>query len=279
MRLLGGKADKGANSMLRAVRLLVGGLLLGTVLVSAPAGAASRSAANPPPITGGGPGGLPPISWSGYVWEPRQDLMKGAPYDNYWSALPNTVYVDSAGRLHLWIQHYAGHWWSSQIESIENDFGYGTYTFVVRTPSTLFDPRDVLGLFTYNASSTSSNPYVGHLENDIEISRWAVPKFKNNMQYAVQPFWLRGNQKRLAAPRTAPVTYQFQWTPSRTVFTTRAGANPTGRVLNRWVSHSETPRAGTRVNLNFWLFGDVDAPQSGRPQEAVIDSFTYRPAA
>jgi len=241
--------------------------------------------------------GAPAIFWAGETWLPRVEVGEQKPYGNHWSASPDTIYVDSQDRLHLWIREFNGVWNVGEIRSVRQDYGYGTYTFVVETPIDAMDPHEVLGLFTRNNLPTEhelttgtlwtdgqqGDPrYVDHAELDVEIGKWdwagrGYPH--RNAQYVVQPWWVKGHTKHLWLPHKVPYTVQMTWNRDNTIFKVWKGTSPTGRPASRWKSTATngTPRPGTQVMLEAWLIFER-GPARGVDQEVVIDSFRYEPS-
>ena len=224
--------------------------------------------------------GAPPVYWSGHIWTPT---LNGCSVNgDCFRALPDTLFVDNSGRLHLRIVNASGSWWSSEVSSIDGNYGYGTYRWVVETPPGTLDPSSVLGLFTYNgvrdAKSPKGDPHVGHLEADFELTRWRSATNRDNLQETIQPWWNPANIRRIALPnRQTPLTFEFTWAATGTTFVVRRGVGATAPVLKRWSTPAPigTPRPGTKVVTDFWNFHGP--PLSGQPQEVVLDSFSYTP--
>jgi hypothetical protein len=231
------------------------------------------------------PGGAPvrvdtsalyPVSWDGVLWTARHSVVaRQRPNDNYWLATPDSVFVDDAGKLHLRILQAGGNWYASGIRTVADNYGYGTYRFVVETPMGRLDPMSVVGLFTYNRDVPTTR-----LENDVELSRWGRSSITaRNAQWVVQPWTLAGHLIPFTVPRTKPMTYEFTWKPRSVVFRARVGTSPTGKVINTWKSTAALPGApapGTHVNINLWLVRGMP-PYSRAEQEVVIRSFDYIP--
>ena len=242
---------------------------------AAPLSPAGRAGARLPSATG-----LPALYWSGAAWLPT---MEGCNTNKVcFRGLPDTVFVDAAGRLHLRIVDSGGSWMAAQVSSVEEDFGYGTYRWVLDTPLASLDPASVVGLYTYNGfkdvTAAKGDDHVGHLEADFELTRWRNGASRNNVQETIQPYYNPHNFRRLAVPAHRPgLAFELTWAPTGTTFVIRSGASTTAPVLKRWWTPAPIgqPRLGTRVNLNFWNYGGP--PLSGQPQEVVIDSFSYTP--
>jgi hypothetical protein len=225
---------------------------------------------------------ISPFTWSGWVWVPRASVQPEQAGHNYWSPRPNSVFVDTQGRLHLKIVNELGNWWAAQLTSAESDFGYGTYRWVVDTPLQNFDPATVLGLFTYNKTAADPNArpqaQTGHNEADFELTKFGRSRNTFNSQVTVQPYFAPNHYRRINLPKSSPtLTYEMTWGPAGTLFVVRQGADPAGRVIARWKTPLQIglPRSGTTVNMNLWLW--YGPPQNGQTQEAIIRSFDYTP--
>src|SRR5262249_29722144 len=128
------------------------------------------------------------LSFSGYDWLVKQSAdTRLGPGPNYFSDSPLSVWVDSAGRLHLRPERRSGRWYAAEVISVAS-FGYGTYRWYLDSPVDSFDPNVVLGLFTW-----SDDPAYNHRELDIEFARWGNASYANG-QYTVQPYSVVGNQ-------------------------------------------------------------------------------------
>jgi hypothetical protein len=221
-----------------------------------------------------------PIAWSGLLWVPRTSVQPEQAGHNYWSPSPSNQFIDPQGRLHLKIVNTLGTWRASQLTSVENDFGYGTYRWVVDTPLQNFDPVTVLGLFTFNRTAVDPNApqqgQAGHNESDFELTKFGRGRNTFNAQATVQPYWVAGHYRRMTLPKSAPTLgYEMTWAPSGTTFVVRLGGDAAGRILYKWKTSltSGPPRSGTTVNMNLWPW--YRPPDSGMTQEAIIRSFSY----
>src|SRR5258707_3609324 len=128
------------------------------------------------------------LFFSGYEWRIRDapsDRGGGNDYD------ASNAWTDSNGALHLRIAKVAGKWTCSEV-TLTRNFGYGTYSFVVRDTSHL-DPAAVFTMFTWDYAGSDPN----NREMDIEGSRWGDPTTKN-AQYVVKPFYVPENASRVA---------------------------------------------------------------------------------
>ena len=244
------------------------------VLTAATAGTASAT-----------PAGLPspndltavmPVVWQGAAWTARESpVVRQDPNKNYWLATPETVFTDSQDRLHLVAKQCGINWCGAGIGTVQNNYGYGTYRFVLDTPMADLDPMAVVGMFTYNKDVTPSKQ-----ECDVELSPWGVlDPTARNAQWVVQPWKTRGHLVPFTVPRTTAMTYEFTWRPKSVTFKARLGTDPHGKVVNSWKSTKALPgkpTPGTQVHLNIWFKKGL-APYDRSAQEAVFSSFSYTP--
>jgi hypothetical protein len=219
---------------------------------------------------GAGPGSTvsKTLSFSGYEWR-----IRDAPSDrggtNFYDA--SNAWTDSDGALHLRIAKEAGHWTCAEV-TLTRNFGYGTYSFVVRDVSHLESPV-VFSMFTWDYAGTGQN----HREMDIEVSRWGDPTSKN-AQYVVQPFFIPENASRFTAP-SGVLRHYFRWEPGQVTFKTVRG-DGSGDKTRSVAEHAFTsgvPSPGVEtVRLNLYVFGGAKDPlQNGA--EVVIEKFEYLP--
>src|SRR3954468_17758610 len=76
-----------------------------------------------------------PVMWQNELWRARETgLVRQNPNMNYWLATPETAFTDDQDRLPLIAKSYAGNWFAVGLRSDRNDYGYGTYRFVLDTP-------------------------------------------------------------------------------------------------------------------------------------------------
>jgi hypothetical protein len=219
---------------------------------------------------GGGPGSAvsKTLSFSGYEWRIR-DMPSDRGGTNFYDA--SNTWTDSDGALHLRIAKEAGHWTCAEV-TLTRNFGYGTYSFVVRDISHLESPV-VFSMFTWDYSGTGQN----HREMDIEVSRWGDPTSKN-AQYVVQPFFIPENASRFTAP-SGVLTHYFRWEPGQVTFKTvrGAGSGDKTRAVAEHVFTSGIPSPGIEtVRLNLYVFGGAKDPLKNGA-EVVIEKFEYLP--
>ena len=219
-----------------------------------------------------------PVVWQGEAWTARESpVIRQNPNNNYWLATPDTVFTDDQDRLHLVASHCGINWCGAGVGTVKNDYGYGTYRFVLDTPLGDLDPMTVVGMFTFNKDVAPSRQ-----ESDVELSPWGeVDPNARNAQWVVQPWKDPGHLVPFTVPRTSSMTYEFTWRPKAVVFRARLGAGPSGPVVNSWKSTKAlpgVPAPGTEVHLNIWFKKGLP-PYDRSAQEAVFSSFTYTPRA
>jgi hypothetical protein len=205
------------------------------------------------------------IRWSGYRWEIKSSSGRVGPGPNHFSAA--NVRVDPLGRLHLRIAKAHGRWRSAEI-TLDRSLGYGTYTWTLASRVDQLDANAVLGLFTYDDTSSAFS----HREIDIEASRWGSPGATTNAQFVVQPWDRPGNLRRIRLRSKVPATLSFTWT--KTGLTWRAPhATPSSYTYR---GSDRPPRGNERARINLWLHGGR-APARGKAVEVVVRSFRFQP--
>ena len=217
------------------------------------------SAARPPKP----PSGPSTISWSGHDWDVKEYSRKIGPGPNFFSS--SNVRVDPDGSLHLAITKSGSKWTTAEV-ILKDSFGYGTYTWVLRTPAPL-DPNVVLGLFTWN-----DDPAENHREIDIEFAKWGNASDPNDAQFVVQPYDSVGNEHRFVRPAGgALTTLSFTWASDGVAF--RASSDGVAQTWTYGGADIPLP-GGENPRMNLWLFRGA-APTDGRSVEVVFESFTF----
>lgn len=214
------------------------------------------------------------ISFAGQTWYVKDAEWKADPGPCYYSDDPSDVWVDGSGRLHLKIVYRNYHWYCTEVWS-QQTVGYGTYTFVLASPVDQLDRNAVLGLFTYDNTSSA----YAHREIDIEFSRWGVASGPN-AQYVVQPYTSPGHryQFNLTLPGQYS-THQFNWQPGRVDFASYAGnqspPDPAYQLSAYNHVDSDVPPPGQgNARINLWLFNGA-APSNGQEIEVVVSAFSF----
>jgi hypothetical protein len=243
----------------------------------------------PPPVTDA----LPPVggdvlasaigdptrhlTFSGLDWSVKASSGPVGPGPNRFSDSKRNVWVDNQGRLHLAIAPQGNGWTCAEVISSQS-FGYGTYRFVLDSPTAGFDPNVVLGLFTWD-----DDPAENHREIDVELTRGPQPD-GFNAQFVVQPFFVAGNLQRFSVPAgAAPVTHQFDWWPGAVLFRSVRGTDPNpgspADLINAWDFYGAVPApGGEKAHLNLWLWNGAP-PTNHRRVEVIIRRFEFVPSA
>lgn len=218
------------------------------------------------------------IKFSGYTWKVKYSSGPVGPGPNYFSDDPKDVFVDDRGRLHLKIVNRKGVWYSTEVIN-KSVLGYGKYTFHVASPVGSFDPSVVLGLFTWD--NTSSNYY--YREIDMEFSRWGSSASFPNAQFVVQPYWKPENIHRFnfiepillsyPARSGSGSTHSFDWKSTSVTF-----QSSSGNLVSSWVYAGDAvpPKGNENVRINLWLFNGA-RPTNKLPVEVIIDRFEFIP--
>ncbi len=212
------------------------------------------------------PGGERPPSpvaeFGGYQWRLRDaPSSRGGP--NVYSS--SNISVDEKGAMHLRISQ-KGTDWSCSEASLTQNFGYGTYEFIVRGAETLA-PAAILGMFTYDYASGA----LRNREMGIEIGRWGNPKNKN-AQFVMQPFDVPTNVHRFNIA-SGSYTFSLRWEQGRATFRSLRGS----MLIAEHAFTDGVPAPGIesiRVAL-FVYRASVEKLQ--KPMEIVIERFTYYP--
>ncbi|CAF3418158.1 unnamed protein product [Rotaria sp. Silwood1] len=191
---------------------------------------------------------------------------------NNWNS--NNVWVDDNGKLHLKLSYSGrkGGWTCAELYT-NVKFGFGTFRWFVEGAIDKFDPRVVLGLFTYGGVD-------GTNEIDIEVAKWGRTELvASNYFYTVYPHTLGiaqpvSNGTRISLQGTY-TTHQFTWTSDKISFLGQHGFM-TSPTENRFYSY-QTPTAfapsipytSAPLHMNLWLF-QGKPPMNGQTVEIVI---------
>lgn len=248
------------------------------VMVLAVTGIAASTTVNAEPPTPTSASNVYPVTWAGQTWLARESpLVQESPAPNYWLATPQNLFTDSQGRLHMVTEQIGSTNYSVGMISQQKNYGYGTYTVVVDTPIASLDPMAVVGMYTYNGQYKP-----GQDELDVELSRWGQPSATyNNSQFVVQPWKIKGHLQSFFSPTAhTPLTFQWTWSPKAVFFREYDGTLPGAKLIKKWTCTSFSPAAisGTTMNFNLWFLRG-QPPYNGKPQEVILRSFNYTPAA
>ena len=225
------------------------------------------------------PGGRT-LNFSGRTWRVKGPGYFG-PGPNLFDDSANAASVDANRRLHLTIHKIGSDWYSSEVV-LADALGYGDYIFTTRGRLDTFDRNTVLGIFLWEYGSCYDPGYLWwnpYNEIDIEFSRWGNA-LNDNAQFVAQPYDWAGNITRFNAIfSTNEVTsHAMRWLPQRVEYRSWRGGpgaeSPANMIASWTYTGPHIPRPESpRVHLNMWQIG---APAV--TQEAVFDSFTFRPA-
>jgi hypothetical protein len=216
------------------------------------------------------------IDFSGFSWFVKNS-GKGrlAPGPNYFSDLPENVWVDAAGRLHMKITRKGNRWSCAEVIANTN-VGYGTYRFYIESPVATFDRNVVVGLFTW-----SDNPDYNYREIDVEFSRWGNANALNG-QYVVQPYYDASGMYRFEMPSMPQSTHAFTWSPGLVNFSSLRGflsapVTPED-VIQSWSGTANVPVPGDEnPRINLWLM-DGKRPSNGAEVELIVNRVEFIPA-
>jgi hypothetical protein len=211
------------------------------------------------------------LEFAGYTWVVHRGY--GGPGPNRFSDSTESVSVDDAGQLHLKIRRIGDAWYSSEVYTQES-LGYGTYRFQLASDAERYDPRIVVGLFTYLDDLH---------EVDIELTRQGDAQAPDG-NYTVQPWYIPGNMAKFELGSHALSTHAYEWRPDSIFFQSLDGhhVNPPGpgAVISDWTyTGASIPLAGAeKLYVNFYLFQGVP-PADGADAELVVTDVTFTPAA
>jgi len=214
----------------------------------------------------GKPGYPTRVIWSGASWQVKTSTSAVGPGPNVFLAA--NVSVDASGFLHLRISQAAGKWTCAEVIG-PTSFGYGTYSFIVRSSLAGFDPNVVLGMFTW-----SDRARYAHREIDIEVANWGNPADPTNAQFVVQPWDTANHLRRFTEPAAVRTLQQFTWRAGQVTWVVR-DLDANAEVVRHVYTGADVPIPGDeRVRLNLWLFSG-SAPAG--PAEVVVESFAFTP--
>lgn len=216
------------------------------------------------------------IHWKGHDWKVTNGGMAGVARGN-----PANVSVDKNGYLHLSIVNRDGKWTAAELFTTDN-FGFGTYQWVVEGGIYAMDKSTVLGLFTYGPAHKIG----GDAENeiDIEFSQWNKTCNGCNADFTVYP--ATGNRKPKGVSAWEDnfhveggnlTTARMEWTSGRITFTIMKGVQPIGttaEVIKTEMYNSSTaniPQEASPVGINLWCFQATPAAN----QSVIIRDFQF----
>ncbi len=213
------------------------------------------------------------INFASRTWYVKVANWNADPGPCYYSDRPEDVWVDASGRLHLTLTYRNYRWYCTEIFATQPS-GYGVYSFDLASRVDQLDRNVVLGLFTYDDTSSAYS----HREIDIEFARWGVAGGPN-AQYVVQPYTSPGHRHQfdLNLP-SIQSTHTFTWTVGSAQFASYLATNPNTPLHAYSHVDSDIPPAGNgNPRINLWLYNGA-VPSNGVNVEVIIESFTFAPA-
>jgi len=219
------------------------------------------------------------IEFAGSSWNVRSRTGGPGGGKNQWSDSPQSVWVDSIGRLHLKLRQEDGIWKSAEVSTVAVST-YGEHQFYVDGPIGDLYRNDRLGLFLFANDGS---------EMDIEFAKWDGPTLCQNASFALHPV-AGGNGDPCVATNTyepfnfwgdeALTRHSILWRPDAVSFrseTFQQNESSTGwRSMHERVFPAKSrpmphPDQNLRVHINLWL--DVKtlwSPKNAREVEIVI---------
>lgn len=211
-----------------------------------------------------------PLRFSGYDWKVRTIASDRGGMNNLYSG--DNAWVDAHGAIHLRIKK-KGEKWSCAEVVLTRSLGYGTYVVTVRDTSQL-EPAAVLSFTTFDDWGGDQH----YREMDTEVSRWGDASAKNNVQYALQPFYVPGNVAPFILP-AGTMTHSMQWESGRASFRTVRGGSmhAAAPLVSEHVFTSGVPSAGQETfQLLFYVVPSEKNPLQ-KDAEVVVEKFEYLP--
>lgn len=226
------------------------------------AGAHAQSPQRPPPREA--------IRFGGLEWRIKDSGdRKVGPGPNWFSA--ENVAVEE-GKLRLRATDRGGACVSAEVVASPS-LGYGTYRFAVDSNLDALAKNLVLGLFTWD--DTSSDSF--HREMDVELGKWNQED-NADAQFVIQPHTIPRNILRFRMPRGLRGSlHSFSWAPDRVSFRSE-GLRPSGEkyLIQQHVFERMIPQPGKeQTRINLWCV-DSKAPVNG-VAEVVLSGFEFAP--
>lgn len=216
------------------------------------------------------------LDWAGVTWTVKKtvDNIAMSPGPNLFNSAENNVFIDDDDCLHLKINNdLMGHWLCSELIA-DTSFGFGTYTFNLKSRVDNFDLNTVLGIFTWDdiAPYSAQMPEDFYREYDFEFSYWSI--LGNDVgQFVIQPWDYPGNIFRFPIGPETNTIHRMTWKKDVIEFISMREDNSVIAQFEYDGIHYKDP--GTEnIRINLWLvFGQ--APQAG--QEAILSGFHFEP--
>ncbi|MBE0566672.1 MAG: hypothetical protein IH621_11970 [Krumholzibacteria bacterium] len=225
------------------------------------------------------PGGRT-VAFAGRTWRVKGPGFYG-PGANLFCHLPDCVWVDGDGQLHLTLSNRSGNWYATEVVT-EETLGYGDYVLTTVGRLDLLDPLAVLGIFLWQYGPCWDDGYLwwnAFNEIDIEYSRWTDPGASIG-QFVAQPYNWSGNLERFDydfAPGEV-TSHAMRWLADRVeyrVWRGGPGDESPANLIHAWTytgPHIPRPER-PRLHLNLWRI--TGAPAAN--QEIVFRDFVFVP--
>ena len=214
------------------------------------------------------------LDWAGVTWTVKRsvDNIAMSPGPNLFNSAENYVFIDDNDCLHLKINNdLMGHWLCSELIA-DTSFGFGTYTFNLKSRVDNFDLNTVLGIFTWDdiANYSATMPEDYYREYDFEFSYWSIPG--NDVgQFVIQPWDYPGNIFRFPIGPETNTIHRMTWKKDVIEFVSMREDLSVIAEFEYDGSHYKDP-GKENIRINLWLVLG-QAPQAN--QEAVLSGFKF----
>lgn len=242
------------------------------------------------------------IDFSGFKWDIKFGNQLQGPGPNYFTNDQDAVWLDDDGFLHLTYTNRNGQWRATEVVS-QDTFAYGTYIFTVQGDLVNIPENLVLGLFTWNNNSFSSQ---ANSEVDIEFAKWNNDTTDQTLHFSVQPvnfgpYYPERSHNAIVQDVNDLIgisTHIFTWTDTLVSWASFAGdgylnktpiatwtydQNNPPRVKNENGNSSApivipAPENHTNARINYWVLnGAFSPPADDQEHEVIIRNFDFIP--
>lgn len=218
------------------------------------------------------------FTWKGYEWEKRTSA--GAPAHNgQWN--PDGVIVAPDGSVALNLSNPTGDSpYSAEFLSVQEGWGYGTYTVTVDAALSTMHHNVVFGgLFLYDSSDSAP---ITHREIDVhETSAWGG-EFAPTVAHT---YWRdvagvnTSEAEYVPVPAETLQTHVLIWQQDRLTYRSYLGGAATGTPYHETVFFDDVPTPGNeKVHFNLWSFaldGDTATADTTSNTTVIIKDFSY----
>ena len=192
------------------------------------------------------------------------------PGPNYFSNSSDNVRVDDDGMLHLKITKRDDKWYCAEVV-LQTSEGYGTYSFITNSRIDQLDKNIVLGMFTWDNTTTES----ANREFDIEYALWGLDSGDNG-QFSVQPYTISGHTYAYTLVLTDNLSgHRFTWWPGAITFECSRNETFTDLVASwSFISSEVHNHNQEQARINLWL-DRGRAPSNSQEAEVIIKRFQF----